>query len=179
MWKHSKDLFSMYLLFSQCMSFDNTQTQRTLSLKFLSYSCAYEKTKEQIPLRPNLHWETSKTTWRAFRVVGGGGGTPYNGPYGEAPPKRGTLFRLQVKSVRGSSLPYETFLSTHPASGSWVCRGLTNSPLMICSLSRGFLTRYRYGTFRVWFLVGLIIRFITLTLGTLRSEEGDGSESVA
>ena len=26
----------------------------------------------------------------------GGGGNPYNGPYGEAPPKRKTLFRLQV-----------------------------------------------------------------------------------
>ena len=26
----------------------------------------------------------------------GGGGTPYNGLYGEAPPERGTLFRLQV-----------------------------------------------------------------------------------
>ena len=25
-----------------------------------------------------------------------GGGTPNNGLYGEAPPKRGTLFRLQV-----------------------------------------------------------------------------------
>ena len=25
-----------------------------------------------------------------------GGGDPYNGPYGEAPPKRKTLFRLQV-----------------------------------------------------------------------------------
>jgi len=32
--------------------------------------------------------------------LGGGGGTPYNGQYGEAPPERGTLFRLQVyKSV--------------------------------------------------------------------------------
>ena len=30
----------------------------------------------------------------------GGGGTPYNGLYGEALPKRGTFFRLQVyKSV--------------------------------------------------------------------------------
>ena len=26
----------------------------------------------------------------------GGGGTPYNGPYGEAPPKKKTLFRFQV-----------------------------------------------------------------------------------
>ena len=26
----------------------------------------------------------------------GGGGTPYNGLYGEAPPERGTFFSLQV-----------------------------------------------------------------------------------
>ena len=26
----------------------------------------------------------------------GGGGTPYNGLYGEAPPERGTFFRFQV-----------------------------------------------------------------------------------
>ena len=32
-----------------------------------------------------------------------GGGTPYNGLYGEAPPERGTFFRLQVyKRVRVS-----------------------------------------------------------------------------
>ena len=36
---------------------------------------------------------------RAHLRVGkwpGGGGTPYNGLYGEAPPERGTFFRLQV-----------------------------------------------------------------------------------
>ena len=27
---------------------------------------------------------------------GGGGGSPYNGLYGKAPPERGTLFTLQV-----------------------------------------------------------------------------------
>ena len=36
------------------------------------------------------------TTWCATRGVGGGGvggwGTPYNGLYGKAPPKRDTLF---------------------------------------------------------------------------------------
>ena len=31
------------------------------------------------------------------------GGTPYNGPYGEAPPKRGTFFRLQVYKRVGIS----------------------------------------------------------------------------
>ena len=30
-----------------------------------------------------------------YLCPGGGGGTPYNGLYGEAPPERGTFFRLQ------------------------------------------------------------------------------------
>ena len=29
-------------------------------------------------------------------VVGGGGGNPYDGLYGEAPPERGTFLKLQV-----------------------------------------------------------------------------------
>ena len=32
-----------------------------------------------------------------------GGGTPYNGLYGEAPPERGTFFRLQVYKWVGIS----------------------------------------------------------------------------
>ena len=34
---------------------------------------------------------------------GGGGGTPYNGPYWEAPPERGTLFKLEVYKRVGIS----------------------------------------------------------------------------
>ena len=34
---------------------------------------------------------------------GGGGGTPYNGLYVEAPPERGTLFRLEVYKRVGIS----------------------------------------------------------------------------
>ena len=34
----------------------------------------------------------------------GKGGTPYNGLYGEAPPKRGIFFRLQVYERVGISL---------------------------------------------------------------------------
>ena len=34
----------------------------------------------------------------------GGGGTPYNGLYEEAPPERGTFFRLQVYEWVGISL---------------------------------------------------------------------------
>ena len=33
----------------------------------------------------------------------GGGGTPYNGLYEEAPPERGTFFRLQVYKRVGIS----------------------------------------------------------------------------
>ena len=33
----------------------------------------------------------------------GGGGTPYSGLYGEAPPDRGTFFRLQVYKTVGIS----------------------------------------------------------------------------
>ena len=33
-----------------------------------------------------------------------GGGTPYNDRYGEAPPERGTFFRLQVHERVGISL---------------------------------------------------------------------------
>ena len=34
---------------------------------------------------------------------GGDGGTPYNGLYGEAVPKRGTFFRLEVYETVGIS----------------------------------------------------------------------------
>ena len=34
---------------------------------------------------------------------GGGGVTPYNGLYGEAPPERGTFFRLEVCERVGNS----------------------------------------------------------------------------
>ena len=37
------------------------------------------------------------------RPGGGGGGTPYNGLYGEAPPERGTFFSLQVYKRVGIS----------------------------------------------------------------------------
>ena len=36
-------------------------------------------------------------------LPGGGGGTTYNGLYGEAPPERGTFFRLQIYEKVGSS----------------------------------------------------------------------------
>ena len=35
-----------------------------------------------------------------FVFVGGGGGTPYNGLYGEAPPERGTFF-FQKRHIKG------------------------------------------------------------------------------
>ena len=44
------------------------------------------------------HWLTTSAKLKIFNsfIIPGGGGTPYNGPYGEAPPERGTFFRLQV-----------------------------------------------------------------------------------
>jgi len=36
-------------------------------------------------------------------LPGGGGGTPYNGLHREAPPERGTFFRLQVYKRVGIS----------------------------------------------------------------------------
>ena len=41
---------------------------------------------------------SSQSNFMTFETpgVGGGGGTLYNGLYGEAPPERGTFFRLQV-----------------------------------------------------------------------------------
>ena len=41
--------------------------------------------------------------WFRPGVGGGGGVTPYNGLYGEAPPERGTFFRLQVYKRVGIS----------------------------------------------------------------------------
>ena len=38
-----------------------------------------------------------------YRPGGGGGGIPYNGLYGEAPPERGTFFMLQVYERVGIS----------------------------------------------------------------------------
>ena len=58
--------------------------------------------------RHNVPWPDS---YQRDNVRGGGGGhilggegTPYNGLYGEAPPKRGTFFRLQVYERVGISL---------------------------------------------------------------------------
>ena len=44
------------------------------------------------------------TIFSSFEGVRFGEGTPYNGPYGEAPPESGTFFRLQVYERVGISL---------------------------------------------------------------------------
>ena len=49
----------------------------------------------------NSHFPEKYT--RIFVHGPGGGGTPYNGLYGEAPPERGTFFRLQVYERVGIS----------------------------------------------------------------------------
>ena len=46
----------------------------------------------------NLTWLPLEIMHRGhtYSYPGGGGVTPYNGLYGEAPPERGTFFKLQV-----------------------------------------------------------------------------------
>ena len=51
----------------------------------------------------------------------GGGGTPYNGLYGEAPPERGTFLRLQVYERVGISLVEVS--KRVGKSVVWVCDG--------------------------------------------------------
>ena len=49
-----------------------------------------------------------------------GGGTPYNGRYGEAPPERGAFFRLHVHERVGISL-VEVYKRVGK-SVTWVCK---------------------------------------------------------
>ena len=44
-----------------------------------------------------------RKTQTIIAIARGGGGTPYNGLYGKAPPERGTFFRLQVYKRVGIS----------------------------------------------------------------------------
>ena len=50
------------------------------------------------------------------RFIPGGGGTPYDGLYGEAPPERGNFFRFQVSERVGISLAERAAKSV-----IWVC----------------------------------------------------------
>ena len=47
---------------------------------------------------------TSRCPFSERNKTRGGGGTPYDGLYGKAPPERGTFFRLQVYERVGISL---------------------------------------------------------------------------
>ena len=60
------------------------------------------------------------TIFSSFEGVRFGEGTPYNGPYGEAPPESGTFFRLQVYERAGISLA-EVFKRVGK-SVIWVCK---------------------------------------------------------
>ena len=53
-----------------------------------------------LPLQTLLQYRKRVT----LRKARGGGGTPYDGLYGKAPPKRGIFFRLQVFERVGISL---------------------------------------------------------------------------
>ena len=52
----------------------------------------------QTGLESNMGWQKWAWNWN------GGGGTPYDGLYGKAPPERGIFFRLQVYERVGISL---------------------------------------------------------------------------
>ena len=56
---------------------------------------------------------------RDLRYDPGGGGTPYDGLYGETPPERGIFFRLQVYERGGISLVEE--YKRGGKSVIWVC----------------------------------------------------------
>ena len=58
--------------------------------------------------------------------MGEGGGATYNGLNGEAPPERGTLFRLQVKKRVGISL-IEVYKRVGKSVISFCKNGLTNA----------------------------------------------------
>ena len=64
--------------------------------------------------------EGENTTRILSLTPGGGGGTPYNGLYGEASPERGTFFKSQIYKRVGISLPevYERV----GKSDIWVCK---------------------------------------------------------
>ena len=54
-------------------------------------------------MKINLARVTQFSHKNCFAQKLGEGGTPYNGLYGEAPPKRGTFFRFQVYKRVGIS----------------------------------------------------------------------------
>ena len=55
------------------------------------------KIRQWLNIRSAVHWVSHDLTRSNTRGEGGGEGTPYNGPYGEVPPEKGTLFRLQAE----------------------------------------------------------------------------------
>ena len=63
--------------------------------------------------------------WCVQTQGGGGGGTPYNGLYGEAPPERGTFFRLQVYKRVGISQ-----VEVYERVGKSVILGISNGCLL-------------------------------------------------
>ena len=58
--------------------------------------CETAKTVGLNLLLNNLLFENKHVCLSEAPGGGGVGGTPYNGLYGEAPPEKGTFFRLQV-----------------------------------------------------------------------------------
>ena len=85
----------------------------------------YARTHVKIT-RPRVNFSTDSQLWRAYvrkiiGGVGGGGDTPNNGLYEEAPPKRGTFFRLPVYERVGNLLVEVYEKVGKSVIFNWVC----------------------------------------------------------
>ena len=70
-------------------------------MKIKSFSCETFCANTQSEKEANSNSEVeAKSAYEPSGPSGPGRGTPYNGLYGEAPPERGTFFRLQVYKRR-------------------------------------------------------------------------------
>ena len=101
---HTHGLAMIFLRDSLCLSAVFLSRQRHDILDFFLLSLVTRFACDINQLAKNLdsifiqdHHHPIVSIWP------GGGGTPYNGLYGEAPPKRGTFFRLQVYKRIGIS----------------------------------------------------------------------------
>ena len=82
-------------------------------------------TRSRTYLKPHIFsvfvWTGPKTqAWCCARGAGGGGDSPYDGLYGEAPPGRGIFFRLEVYERVAISL-VEVYTRVGRKSVIWVC----------------------------------------------------------
>ena len=85
----------------------------------VSQSATLEKFRKMFQDLSDKNKMVAKSGGAGHTQWGGGGGTPYNGRYGEALPERGTFFRPQVYERVGIS-PVEIYERVQK-SAIWVC----------------------------------------------------------